>query len=50
MVCLMCLICVVFAVVYPGIDILGNDGQITPAANAVGAFDWGLNFRWEVRS
>ena len=38
-------------VAYPVIDVLGDDGaSIIKADNMIGAFDWSLKFRWEVRT
>lgn len=37
------------ALVYPAIDIIDGDTKdLIKGANSVGAFDWGLNFRWEI--
>lgn len=37
------------SLVYPAIDIIDGDTKdLIKGANAIGAFDWGLNFRWEV--
>ncbi len=36
-------------VVYPAIDVLDIEAErIIQGSNVVGAFDWGLSFRWEV--
>lgn len=35
--------------VYPAIDIIdGNNGDLIKSENAVGAFDWSMDFRWEI--
>ena len=37
------------SIVYPAIDVIdGNTGDMIKSANAIGAFDWALNFRWEI--
>ena len=37
------------AIVYPVSDIIdGSTGDLIKSANAIGAFDWALNFRWEI--
>jgi hypothetical protein len=37
------------AVAYPAIDVIdGATGDLIKADNVVGAFDWSLQFRWEV--
>jgi hypothetical protein len=37
------------AIVYPAIDVIdGTTGDLIQGENAVGAFDWAFNFRWEV--
>ena len=37
------------SIVYPAIDVIdGNTGDMIKSSNAIGAFDWALNFRWEI--
>ena len=37
------------SIVYPAIDVIdSNTGDMIKSANAIGAFDWALNFRWEI--
>ena len=37
------------SIVYPAIDVIDSStGDMIKSSNAVGAFDWGLNFRWEI--
>ena len=37
------------SIVYPVSDIIdGSTGDLIKSANAIGAFDWALNFRWEI--
>ena len=37
------------SLVYPAIDIIdGSNGDLIKGENAVGAFDWSMDFRWEI--
>ena len=37
------------SIVYPAIDIInGDNGDLIKSENAIGAFDWSLDFRWEI--